>query len=358
MAHDVFISYKSEEMDIALSIRKMLEANGISSWMASESIPPSKSYPGEIINAIKNASIVVIILSERAQDSFYIETETDYAIKFKKTVIPFHIDRSEMNDTFGFFLSRKQRIEAYGRMDEAYRELLDAVKIILGKNDAAFIQHEKAVQPPEEKIVPNGSSSVDDAADNEITDPGYIILPSIRREQRAGMHFYGMFYIQNSAQMYTDIIYTMNLTHNKWEELSAAFKTFISAASENISADEISVTLESSFGSYPRAPLNHFDSRSCVRFGVTLPDYSDHHGYCLIDLDIKINHISMTFLKNNKELSAHYSEPGITKEALFMEAGKLIDCCMPGKKLLPGSLHKIKSAIPGTLIWQFDIITE
>lgn len=48
MQEYVFISYKSEQKEIALKIKDILEENGISCWMAPESIPVGSNYAAEI----------------------------------------------------------------------------------------------------------------------------------------------------------------------------------------------------------------------------------------------------------------------------------------------------------------------
>lgn len=48
---EVFISYSSKEKEIADLVRETLENNGISCWMAPESIPASSGYAAEITEA-------------------------------------------------------------------------------------------------------------------------------------------------------------------------------------------------------------------------------------------------------------------------------------------------------------------
>ena len=64
-AADVFISYKSEEYGEANNVRKILTANGISCWMAPESIPMGSNYTQVIPAAIENCKVFLLILSEK-----------------------------------------------------------------------------------------------------------------------------------------------------------------------------------------------------------------------------------------------------------------------------------------------------
>ena len=64
---DVFISYKSEEFDDANWVKAALETNGISCWMAPMCIPGGSNYAVEIPQAIREAKVFVLILSEKSQ---------------------------------------------------------------------------------------------------------------------------------------------------------------------------------------------------------------------------------------------------------------------------------------------------
>lgn len=130
---DVFISYKSEENELALRIKAVLEQNGISCWKAPESIPPGSSYPTEIMQAIRECRVAVVVLSANAQKSRHIGAEVEKAFGFNKIIIPIHIDQSSITDQFNYFLSDSQRIEAFNRTDKAFAELLSRVKTILGE---------------------------------------------------------------------------------------------------------------------------------------------------------------------------------------------------------------------------------
>ena len=57
--YDAFISFKAEEINDAIWIRTALETNGISCWMAPDSIPGGSSYVNEISDAIKNSKVFV-----------------------------------------------------------------------------------------------------------------------------------------------------------------------------------------------------------------------------------------------------------------------------------------------------------
>ena len=132
----VFISYKSEEFKQALAVRQALETAGISCWMAPDSIAPGSEYGQAITDAIRNCDALVLVLTEAAQTSTPVLSEVDLAITFKKTVIPFHLDNSMLNDAFLFRIGIFQRIEAEGRLEAAYGDLVTRVREVLAEPSA------------------------------------------------------------------------------------------------------------------------------------------------------------------------------------------------------------------------------
>lgn len=129
---EVFISYSSKEKEIADLVRETLENNGVSCWMAPESIPASSGYASEITEAISNCKVVVLILSHPSMESKWVTKEIDFAICENKPIIPFHIDDSKLNKTFQLYLNNVQHIDAYKRINMALTDLLSNVNALIG----------------------------------------------------------------------------------------------------------------------------------------------------------------------------------------------------------------------------------
>ena len=120
----VFISYSSLNYDKALELYSVLTNNGIECWMAPDSIPAGSDYAEEIPTAIEECSAFVVVLTKEAQESKWVPKELDAAITCDKVVVPFHMDDSALKKAFNFRLTNVQRIEAFGRISEAYQDLL------------------------------------------------------------------------------------------------------------------------------------------------------------------------------------------------------------------------------------------
>ena len=48
-----------------------------------------------------------------------------------KIIVPFQIDNSVISDSFDFYLTNSQRISAYNRMSDAYKELTNRLLYLL-----------------------------------------------------------------------------------------------------------------------------------------------------------------------------------------------------------------------------------
>ncbi len=127
----IFISYSSKDESIAKQTKKILEDNGIKCWMAPQSIPPGSDYGAEIPIAIEKCGIFVLLLSEFSQKSNWVPKEVGLAIGQNKIIIPFQIDNADISASFNFYLTNNQRILAYRRMADAYKDLIKRIKDLL-----------------------------------------------------------------------------------------------------------------------------------------------------------------------------------------------------------------------------------
>lgn len=114
----------------ASQIKSVIKKNDISCWMAPQSISAGSDYSSEIPTAIKNCEVFVLVLLGASQESAWVPKELDRAILYKKPIIPFHIDNSDIIDSFDFQLSNVQRIEAYEKTASSYELLVDRLRAL------------------------------------------------------------------------------------------------------------------------------------------------------------------------------------------------------------------------------------
>ena len=126
----VFISYSTKNQDYAEAVRRLVKEENISAWMAPYDIPAGSKYAHVINSAIKKCSCVLLLLSEQSQQSEWVEKEIERAINYRKTVISMHIDESQLNDGFSFYLGNQQivPIKSINKNDANILKVLNAIK--------------------------------------------------------------------------------------------------------------------------------------------------------------------------------------------------------------------------------------
>lgn len=131
---DVFISYKSEDHAEANKLKKDLEKEGISCWMAPESIPGGSSYAKEIPKAIRESRFFILVFSRRTQSSKWIPRELDQAINNDIRILPFFMEDCTLEEDFSFYLSNVQMYTAFKNRNKAFRDMVEAIKAEIGTN--------------------------------------------------------------------------------------------------------------------------------------------------------------------------------------------------------------------------------
>jgi len=132
MAHDVFISYSSQQNKAAEAICHLLEQNDIRCWMAPRNIPGGAQYGDVIDEAIKTSKIVIVLFSKSASKSPWVAGELNVAFEEQKVIIPFRLDNTPLKGQNRVMLNQKHWIDAYPDYQTKFQDLVDAIKQSLG----------------------------------------------------------------------------------------------------------------------------------------------------------------------------------------------------------------------------------
>lgn len=126
MDHQVFISFSSKDIKLAEKIYGRLVKNEISCWISSKDIPAGADYQACIVEAISQATIVVLIFSTNANSSNEIAKELSLASK--KILIPTRIEDVLPQGAFEYQLSNRQFIDLFDDFDSRLDELAERIK--------------------------------------------------------------------------------------------------------------------------------------------------------------------------------------------------------------------------------------
>ncbi len=132
MAHDVFISYSTDDANEANAIVNALESNGARCWIAARDINPGDIWAQAIMNAISGSRIAVVVFSASANSSKDVLNEVDAAIRKGLIVIPFRIEKVAPDGAMEYHLRTRHWLDAMTPdLESGIRRLVGDVKAIL-----------------------------------------------------------------------------------------------------------------------------------------------------------------------------------------------------------------------------------
>ena len=113
MAHDVFISYSSNDKPTADAACAVLEQKGIRCWIAPRDIVPGADWGESIIDAINDARALVLVFSSHANASPQIKREVERAVNKGIPIIPLRIEDVAPTKSLEYFISTPHWLDAY-----------------------------------------------------------------------------------------------------------------------------------------------------------------------------------------------------------------------------------------------------
>jgi TolB-like protein/Flp pilus assembly protein TadD len=128
-SHDAFVSYASQDSVVANSLVENLEQHGLKCWIAPRDVKPGAQYADEIVGAINDTKVLVMVLSEHAVASPHVGREVERAASKRRRIIVLRTDAAPLTRSFEYFLSESQWIDvaALG-MPAALTKLTQAVR--------------------------------------------------------------------------------------------------------------------------------------------------------------------------------------------------------------------------------------
>ena len=122
---EVFISYCNAQSRIAYQMRDAVTRNGISCWMAPESIRAGSSYQEAIPLALTQVSLVALLLTPEAEASPWVPKEIGTAIGANKVILPYQLYDYKIGTKFQFLLQESQIHQ--GWKDKEFTEFVENI---------------------------------------------------------------------------------------------------------------------------------------------------------------------------------------------------------------------------------------
>jgi hypothetical protein len=129
VGNDAFVSYASQDSAVANAVVENLEKHGIKCWIAPRNVTPRSLYADQIVGAINDAKVLVLVFSEDAVASPHVGREIERAVSKRLRIIGLRTDATPLSRSFEYYLSETQWIHAAALgMPAALTSLTQAVE--------------------------------------------------------------------------------------------------------------------------------------------------------------------------------------------------------------------------------------
>ena len=132
MAHDVFISYSSQDKTVADAACSALEAARIRCWMAPRDILAGPNYSGQITRAVTSSKVLLLVFSEHSNRSLAVHSEVELAAGARVHIVNFRIDATPLGDDLRFYLQPRHWINALASPEKHHHaQLVKSLQVLL-----------------------------------------------------------------------------------------------------------------------------------------------------------------------------------------------------------------------------------
>lgn len=130
---DVFVSFRSTDIEVASKVVEVLEKDGNTCWISSRNLRPNdnENYWTNIEDAISKCSVFLVVSSHEAMISRDVKKELDIATKLNKRRIEYKIDQSRHTSTFKYFFDGAKWVDGTDQSEESYTLLKQRVYSLL-----------------------------------------------------------------------------------------------------------------------------------------------------------------------------------------------------------------------------------
>lgn len=159
MAHDVFVSYSSQDKLIADAACHALEAEGIRCWMAPRDLPTGLFWKSSVVEAIRRAQLMVLIFSGKANNSSQVKREVDIAFEAGRQIVPFRIENVEMNNDLYYCIAARHWLDALTppleqHIEQLVRAVAPLISVAPGSAPVVSPGLDPAAAPPAPGLAP------------------------------------------------------------------------------------------------------------------------------------------------------------------------------------------------------------
>jgi hypothetical protein len=123
MAADIFVSFASKDVRVAMTLCGALENRGFSCWISARDIEPGANFQSAIVRALRQAKIMLLVFTANSNTSEEMTKELALASQNKMIVIPLRVEDVTPNDAFAYEFATRQWIDVFADWEVAIEQL-------------------------------------------------------------------------------------------------------------------------------------------------------------------------------------------------------------------------------------------
>jgi hypothetical protein len=123
MAADIFVSFASKDVRVAMTLCGALENRGFTCWISARNIEPGENFQSAIVRALRQAKIMLLVFTANSNTSEEMTKELALASQNKMIVIPLRVEDVTPNDAFAYEFATRQWIDVFADWELAIEQL-------------------------------------------------------------------------------------------------------------------------------------------------------------------------------------------------------------------------------------------
>jgi hypothetical protein len=123
MHPNVFISFASQDLKVAMAVCNALEARGFSCWISARNIEPGDNFQSAIVDAIGNSKVMLLVFSAHSNTSNEMTKELALASQKQLIVVPLRIEDVKPSAALAYEFATRQWIDLFVDWEKAINQL-------------------------------------------------------------------------------------------------------------------------------------------------------------------------------------------------------------------------------------------
>jgi hypothetical protein len=123
MSADIFISFASKDVKVALTLCSAIENRGFKCWISARDIQPGDNFQVSIVQALRSAKVLLLVFTANSNTSEEMTKELALASQRKMIVIPLRAEDVAPNDAFAYEFATRQWIDAFADWEFSIEQL-------------------------------------------------------------------------------------------------------------------------------------------------------------------------------------------------------------------------------------------